>query len=98
MKLSPGFSLPVPLKPQPGGKILLLVTLVVVLGKCSGGNFESASKLPLLLPLLVNLPTTTATAEARVSGKERGGPAGGEKVGPLVWVRFKVATKCTLCK
>ena len=84
MKLSLGFPLPVLLKPQPGGKILLLVTLVVVLGKCSGGNFESASKLPLLLPLLVNLPTTTATAEARVSGKERGGPAGGEKVGTLV--------------
>ena len=88
MKLSPGFPLSVPLEPQPGGKILLLVTLVVG-GKCSaGGNFESVSNLPLLLPLLVNLPTIT-TAEARVSAKEREGTAGGEKVGPLI--RLKVA-------
>jgi len=85
MKPSPGFS--VPLKPQPGGKSLLLVTLVVVLvGKCSasvvGGNFVS---MPLILPLLGTLAATPTRArlhaEGRVTAKESGTSAGGQKVG-----------------
>ena len=92
--MPPSDPLSVPLKLQPGGKILLLSLLVTVLGQfaAAGGSFESrtsVSNLPLLLPLMVNhLPAT----EARVSPKERGGTAaGGEKVGPLILLGWFVA-------
>ena len=89
--MPPSLSLSVPLKLLPGGKTLLLSLLVIVLvGKCGagggGGNFKSSSVSNLLLPLLsANLLPNT---EARVSAKERGGAAGGEKVGALVQVWF----------
>ena len=106
-RMPPSLSLSVPLKLLPGGKTLLLSLLVSVLvGKCGagggGGNFKSSSVSNLLLPLLsANLLPNT---EARVSAKERGGAAGGEKVGALVqvwfWLLEKVhsAGNCTLEK